>query len=117
MTYTYPGTNLHPSHIDANGLNHFKKLARQLKKSSGIKFSQALENVSRDHGFKNWNNALKFAEINEKKSVGTSSPESKKPVQKNMKIYNSHGSWNYRWFPYVILYYCLESKRRSFVGG
>lgn len=83
MTQPYQSTNLRPSHIDANGLNHFKKLARQLKKSSGVKYASALEQVSQDHGFKSWNNALKFAEINEKKNVKTASKTVKKPIQKS----------------------------------
>jgi hypothetical protein len=57
-------SKLTPETIDSVGLARLKNLAKQLHKSSGGEYVSYLEYVAKQHGFKNWNNAVRFANKN-----------------------------------------------------
>ncbi len=58
-------SNLSPDSIDEKGVRHFKILAKRLRKETGCKSTAALDQIAQAHGFKNWNNVLRFAQKNQ----------------------------------------------------
>lgn len=54
-------SDLRPGRIDSKGAAHLKNLAKRIKKQEGLRMSEALEHVAQSHGFKNWNNVLRYA--------------------------------------------------------
>lgn len=54
-------SEMQPETVDSLGLIRLKKLAKKVRKETGCKLSEALEQVAKAHGFKSWNNVHRFA--------------------------------------------------------
>lgn len=79
-------SNLSPDSIDEKGVRHFRSQAKLLKKRIGCKSTTALDKVAQEHSFKNWNNVLRFAEINEKRHRPSQSRET--IMDKNLSTFD-----------------------------
>jgi flagellar motor switch protein FliM len=60
-----------PDTVNSKSVLHLKNLAKKRKKETGCKSSEAHEFVALSFGFKNWNNVLRFAEINDSRLLSS----------------------------------------------
>lgn len=60
-----------PETVNSKSVLHLKKLAQKRKKETGCKSSEAHEFVAHTLGFKNWNNVLRFAKLNDERLLSS----------------------------------------------
>jgi flagellar motor switch protein FliM len=66
-----------PDTVNSKSVLHLKNLAKKRKKETGCKSSEAHEFVALTLGFKNWNNVLRLAEINDSRLLSSFNEEVK----------------------------------------
>ncbi len=73
-----------PESVDSQSVRHLKNLAKRRKKETGCTSSEAHEFIAKAHGFKNWNNVLRFAKNHDTRRL--SSSHSEIPMEERMSI-------------------------------
>ena len=83
-------SNITPETVNSKSVLHLKNLAKKRKKEMGCPSSQAHEWIAQSLGFKNWNNVLRFAKINDSRLLSSFHKENKMQTTKTVESTRQH---------------------------